>query len=121
LRAKAGKLDGIVTMYHDQGQIATKLLGFDVGVTVEGGLPIPITTPAHGTAYDIVGQGIARSTAMANAFELACRNGGEPQALREIAEPGRRHAINRSSAGLHYHDERPQRRLHFVRGDYASH
>ncbi|WP_050466082.1 4-hydroxythreonine-4-phosphate dehydrogenase PdxA [Herbaspirillum chlorophenolicum] len=75
LRAKAGKLDGIVTMYHDQGQIATKLLGFDVGVTVEGGLPIPITTPAHGTAYDIVGQGIAKPTAMANAFELACRMG----------------------------------------------
>jgi 4-hydroxythreonine-4-phosphate dehydrogenase len=75
LRAKAGKLDGIVTMYHDQGQIATKLLGFDVGVTVEGGLPIPITTPAHGTAYDIVDQGIAKPTAMANAFELACRMG----------------------------------------------
>lgn len=75
LRAQAGKLDGIVTMYHDQGQIATKLLGFDVGVTVEGGLPIPITTPAHGTAYDIVSQGIAKPTAMANAFELACRMG----------------------------------------------
>jgi len=83
LRAKAGKLDGIVTMYHDQGQIATKLLGFDVGVTVEGGLPIPITTPAHGTAYDIVGQGIARSTAMANAFELACRTGESRNAARD--------------------------------------
>jgi 4-hydroxy-L-threonine phosphate dehydrogenase PdxA len=75
LRAKNGQLDGIVSMYHDQGQIATKLLGFDVGVTVEGGLPIPITTPAHGTAYDIVGQGIAKVTAMENAFELACRMG----------------------------------------------
>ncbi len=75
LRAKDGKLDGIVTMYHDQGQFATKLLGFDVGVTVEGGLPIPITTPAHGTAYDIVGQGVAKITAMTHAFELACRMG----------------------------------------------
>ena len=75
LRAKSGQLDGIVSMYHDQGQIATKLLGFDVGVTVEGGLPIPVTTPAHGTAYDIVGQGIAKITAMENAFELACRMG----------------------------------------------
>jgi len=75
LRAKNGHLDGIVSMYHDQGQIATKLLGFDVGVTVEGGLPIPITTPAHGTAYDIVGKGIAKITAMENAFELACRMG----------------------------------------------
>jgi 4-hydroxythreonine-4-phosphate dehydrogenase len=73
LKAKSGQLDGIVTMYHDQGQIATKLLGFEIGVTVEGGLPIPITTPAHGTAYDIVGKGLAKTTAMANAFELACR------------------------------------------------
>lgn len=73
LRARNGQLDGIVTMYHDQGQIATKLLGFDIGVTVEGGLPIPITTPAHGTAYDIVGQGLAKITAMENAFELACK------------------------------------------------
>jgi 4-hydroxy-L-threonine phosphate dehydrogenase PdxA len=73
LRARAGDLDGIVTMYHDQGQIATKLLGFDIGVTVEGGLPIPVTTPAHGTAYDIVGQGKANATAMAHAFDVACR------------------------------------------------
>ncbi|NIE85282.1 MULTISPECIES: 4-hydroxythreonine-4-phosphate dehydrogenase PdxA [unclassified Burkholderia] len=73
LRARAGQLDGIVTMYHDQGQIATKLLGFEIGVTVEGGLPIPVTTPAHGTAYDIVGQGRASATAMAHAFDLACR------------------------------------------------
>jgi 4-hydroxythreonine-4-phosphate dehydrogenase len=75
LRARAGQLDGIVTMYHDQGQIATKLLGFDIGVTVQGGLPIPVTTPAHGTAYDIVGKGVAQTTAMRNAFNLACRMG----------------------------------------------
>ena len=52
---KDGAFDGIVTMYHDQGQIAMKLMGFERGVTVQGGLPIPITTPAHGTAYDIAG------------------------------------------------------------------
>lgn len=75
LRARKGALDGIVTMYHDQGQIATKLLGFDIGVTVQGGLPIPVTTPAHGTAYDIVGQGVAQATAMASALDLACRMG----------------------------------------------
>lgn len=80
LRARAGELDGIVTMYHDQGQIATKLLGFDVGVTVEGGLPIPVTTPAHGTAYDIVGQGKASGTAMARAFDVACRMARSRQA-----------------------------------------
>ncbi|HEY1611499.1 MAG TPA: 4-hydroxythreonine-4-phosphate dehydrogenase PdxA [Paraburkholderia sp.] len=73
LRARDGHLDGIVTMYHDQGQIATKLLGFDAGVTVEGGLAVPITTPAHGTAYDIAGKGVASANAMRNAFSLACR------------------------------------------------
>jgi 4-hydroxy-L-threonine phosphate dehydrogenase PdxA len=67
--------DGVVTMYHDQGQIAMKLMGFERGVTVQGGLPIPITTPAHGTAYDIAGQGIANPQAMKNAFDLAVRMG----------------------------------------------
>lgn len=71
----AGGYDGVVTMYHDQGQIAMKLMGFEHGVTVHGGLPIPICTPAHGTAYDIAGKGLAAPTAMVNAFELACRMG----------------------------------------------
>jgi 4-hydroxythreonine-4-phosphate dehydrogenase len=67
--------DGVVTMYHDQGQIAMKLMGFERGVTVQGGLPMPITTPAHGTAYDIAGQGVAHAGAMKNAFTIACRMG----------------------------------------------
>ena len=67
--------DGVITMYHDQGQIAMKLMGFEKGVTVHGGLPIPITTPAHGTAYDIVGLNKANIGAMSNAFELACKMG----------------------------------------------
>lgn len=74
VRAKGG-YDGVVTMYHDQGQIAMKLLGFEQGVTVHGGLPIPVTTPAHGTAYDIVGKGLANPQAMRNAFDLAVRMG----------------------------------------------
>ncbi len=65
----------IVTMYHDQGQIALKLLGFGKGVTVQGGLPIPITTPAHGTAYDIAGRGVADVNATFNAFQIARRMG----------------------------------------------
>jgi 4-hydroxythreonine-4-phosphate dehydrogenase len=72
---KDGGYDGVVTMYHDQGQIAMKLMGFERGVTVQGGLPMPITTPAHGTAYEIAGQGVANDGAMKNAFELACRMG----------------------------------------------
>ncbi|WGW12551.1 4-hydroxythreonine-4-phosphate dehydrogenase PdxA [Saxibacter everestensis] len=71
LRARAGQFDGVVTMYHDQGQIAMKMMGFDQGVTVQGGLPIPIATPAHGTAFDIVGQNKAGLGATLNAFRLA--------------------------------------------------
>ena len=75
IRKDGNGYDGVVTMYHDQGQIAMKLMGFEKGVTVHGGLPIPITTPAHGTAYDIVGKDIANPQALINAFELACRMG----------------------------------------------
>jgi 4-hydroxythreonine-4-phosphate dehydrogenase len=84
LKARDGELDAIVTMYHDQGQIAIKLMGFSQGVTVQGGLPIPITTPAHGTAFDIVGQGKANVDATANAFKIACRMG---QARLQVHTP----------------------------------
>jgi len=75
LKAQAGEYQAIVTMYHDQGQIAIKLMGFSRGVTVQGGLPIPITTPAHGTAYDIAGLGKASVDAMWEAFKIAARMG----------------------------------------------
>jgi len=75
VRAKSGIFDGIVTMYHDQGQIAMKLMGFERGVTVQGGLPVAITTPAHGTAYDIAGRGIANPQALINALVIAARMG----------------------------------------------
>ena len=75
VRAKNGAFDGIVTMYHDQGQIAMKLMGFERGVTVQGGLPVAITTPAHGTAYDIAGKGLANPLALTNALAIAARMG----------------------------------------------
>jgi 4-hydroxythreonine-4-phosphate dehydrogenase len=75
LKARDGELDAVVTMYHDQGQIAIKLMGFSRGVTVQGGLPIPITTPAHGTAYDIAGLGRANDDALAHALDIAARMG----------------------------------------------
>jgi 4-hydroxythreonine-4-phosphate dehydrogenase len=75
LKARDGQYQAIVTMYHDQGQIAIKLMGFSKGATVQGGLPIPITTPAHGTAYDIAGKGLADVNATLNAFNIACRMG----------------------------------------------
>jgi 4-hydroxythreonine-4-phosphate dehydrogenase len=74
LAARAGRFDAVVTMYHDQGQIATKLLGFERGVTIHGGLPLPITTPAHGTAFDIAGKGVASVGAMREAFSVAVRS-----------------------------------------------
>lgn len=73
LAAKRGDFDAVVTMYHDQGQIAMKLMGFDRGVTVLGGLPVPIATCAHGTAYDIVGKNCANPVPLYNAFDLAAR------------------------------------------------
>lgn len=80
LKARDGEYQAIVTMYHDQGQIAIKLMGFSKGVTVQGGLPVPITTPAHGTAYDIAGQGKADVNATYNAFRIAARMGQSARA-----------------------------------------
>ncbi len=73
LKALAGDFDGVLTMYHDQGQIATKLQGFNRGVTVTAGLQTVFTTPAHGTAFDIVGQGKATTGALEQAIRLAAR------------------------------------------------
>jgi 4-phospho-D-threonate 3-dehydrogenase / 4-phospho-D-erythronate 3-dehydrogenase len=73
IKATRGEFDGVVMMYHDQGQIATKLLGFNKGVTVTAGLKTVFTTPAHGTAYDIVGQGKADVGAMEHAFRIAAK------------------------------------------------
>ena len=73
LKAFAGDYDGVVSMIHDQGQIATKLRGFNRGVTVTAGLPIVFTTPAHGTAFDIVGKGLASTGALESALRLAAR------------------------------------------------
>ena len=77
VRARAGQFDAVLTMFHDQGQIAMKLIGFDKGVTLLGGFPMPITTPAHGTAYDIAGQGVANVGASRNALLLAAKMGRE--------------------------------------------
>jgi 4-hydroxythreonine-4-phosphate dehydrogenase len=82
LKATRGEFDGVVMMYHDQGQIATKLLGFAKGVTVTAGLKTVFTTPAHGTAYDIVGQGKANVGAMEHAFSIAARMAASRRAAK---------------------------------------
>ena len=63
--------DCIVGMYHDALQSGLKAFGFDRGVTVQGGLPIPITTPAHGTAFDIAGQNLANLEPTIQSFKIA--------------------------------------------------
>ena len=73
LKALKSEFDGVVMMYHDQGQIATKLLGFNKGVTVTAGLKTVFTTPAHGTAYDIAGKGVADTGALEQALRIAAR------------------------------------------------
>jgi 4-hydroxythreonine-4-phosphate dehydrogenase len=80
LKAFAGEYDGVVAMYHDQGQIATKLRGFNRGVTVTAGLDAVFTTPAHGTAFDIVGKGVASTGALEHAVRLAAKLAGAERA-----------------------------------------
>lgn len=80
LRSKKGQCNAVLTMYHDQGQIAMKMMGFDLGVTLMGGFPFPICTPAHGTAYDIAGKGIADTGASVAAVLLAAQIAGRKKA-----------------------------------------
>jgi 4-hydroxy-L-threonine phosphate dehydrogenase PdxA len=71
VNAMKGFNNGITTMYHDQGQIALKLMNFESSVTIIAGLSCSITTPAHGTMYDIVGKGITNAKAMEQAIKIA--------------------------------------------------
>jgi 4-hydroxythreonine-4-phosphate dehydrogenase len=70
-RAVTGEFDAVLCMYHDQGLIPLKLHAFDEGVNVTLGLPFPRTSPDHGTAFAIAGQGIARPDSMIAALRLA--------------------------------------------------
>lgn len=72
-QARDGRFDAVVAMYHDQAQIATKLLGFERGVSVGVGYPFVMTTPSHGTAFDIAGQGAADPRPMRQALSIAAR------------------------------------------------
>ncbi len=85
LRALKDGFQAVLTMYHDQGQIAMKLMGFDKGVTMMGGLPFPLCTPAHGTAYDIAGKGVADVGATREAVLLAARMAKRAAALSAAA------------------------------------
>lgn len=73
LRTLKGDYDIVVAMYHDQGHIPMKLLGFDTGVNVSVGLPIIRTSVDHGTAFDIAWKGIAKNDSLLKAIFLAER------------------------------------------------
>ncbi len=86
VKMRGGQYDAVVAMYHDQGHVPTKLLGFDIdpvtgkwkalsGVNVTLGLPIIRTSVDHGTAFDIAGKGIADATSMLEAIDYAIQLG----------------------------------------------
>jgi 4-hydroxythreonine-4-phosphate dehydrogenase len=68
-----GEFDAVVAMYHDQGLIPVKYLGVEQGVNVTLGLPLVRTSPDHGTAFDIAGQGIADASSLIAAINMAKR------------------------------------------------
>lgn len=89
VKLRAGQYDAVVAMYHDQGHIPVKLLGFQVdpvtgswdalsGVNITLGLPIIRTSVDHGTAFDIAGKGIASATSLIEAIEYAERLSAVP-------------------------------------------
>ena len=68
---RAGEFDVVLAMYHDQGLIPVKYLGVDKGVNVTLGLPLVRTSPDHGTAFDIAGQGVADAASLIEAVRVA--------------------------------------------------
>jgi 4-hydroxythreonine-4-phosphate dehydrogenase len=89
VKHRGGQFDAVVAMYHDQGHIPVKLLGFDVdpvtgqwkslsGVNITLGLPIIRTSVDHGTALDIAGKGIADATSMIEAIDMAAQLSAHP-------------------------------------------
>jgi 4-phospho-D-threonate 3-dehydrogenase / 4-phospho-D-erythronate 3-dehydrogenase len=73
LQAINGKFDVVVAMYHDQGHIPLKLLGFNSGVNITVGLPFIRTSVNHGTAFEIAWKGIANEESMTEAIRLSLK------------------------------------------------
>lgn len=71
MMARQGKFDIVVAQYHDQGLIPVKYMGLEKGVNITLGLPFVRTSPDHGTAFDIAGQGIADSASFETAMTYA--------------------------------------------------
>ena len=72
-QAALGKYNSVLSLYHDQGHIATKTLDFDRTISITNGMPILRTSVDHGTAFDIAGKGIAGAVSMKEAIRLAAK------------------------------------------------
>jgi 4-hydroxythreonine-4-phosphate dehydrogenase len=66
-----GKYDAVLSLYHDQGHIATKMVDFDRTIAITNNMPFLRTSVDHGTAFDIAGTGIASEVSMVEAIKLA--------------------------------------------------
>ena len=73
-QAALGRYNSVLSLYHDQGHIATKTLDFDRTIAITNGMPILRTSVDHGTAFDIAGKGIAGAVSMKEAIRLAAKN-----------------------------------------------
>lgn len=71
--ALQGRFNSVLSLYHDQGHIATKTLDFERTIAITGGMPILRTSVDHGTAMDIAGKGIASETSMVEAILVAAK------------------------------------------------
>ena len=69
--ALLGAWDAVLSPYHDQGHIATKMVDFHRTISITSGMPVLRTSVDHGTAYDIAGKGVARPTSLAAALTMA--------------------------------------------------
>jgi 4-hydroxythreonine-4-phosphate dehydrogenase len=87
-RALSGEFDSVVAMYHDQGHVALKTIGFDQAVNVTLGLPIVRTSVAHGTAFDIAWQSRARPASLIQAVQVAARLVAGRRSLAGVSPPG---------------------------------
>lgn len=72
-QAAIGKFNSVLSLYHDQGHIATKTLDFNKTIAITNGMPILRTSVDHGTAFDIAGKNIADETSMIEAIRLAAK------------------------------------------------
>lgn len=74
-QANQGKYNSVLSLYHDQGHIATKTLDFERTISITEGMPILRTSVDHGTAFDIAGKNIVSEVSMVEAVKLAAEYG----------------------------------------------